>query len=156
MGLYEDHCSNILQTVLMGIFSYPDGPWSHTTTATQARSTDTDFLQLWKSFSYLQCVQRTFLCGHSCIPMWPFLHLQKQFLLTIQVSCLCTVWSILLQEWTRDIFGTAALSVHWSVHSSSCPGEFAGLLKLPWRAAVKTGQMLHSEASSSAEHLVTH
>lgn len=45
-----------------GLFSYPDGPWFYTTTPTQARSTDTDFLQL-----FLSPVESTMLCDHSCI-----------------------------------------------------------------------------------------
>lgn len=77
-----------------GVFSYPDGPWSYSNTHTSKVH--------WHWFS--STVQKLFLSpvGKKHF-LWPFLHVEKQFLLTIQVSCLYSVWSILLQEWLQDI-----------------------------------------------------
>lgn len=54
--------------------------------------------------------------------------------------------------------GKAAVSISWSMCSSSCPRRICRVAQnTPWREHVKTGQTLHREASrSSTEHFVTH
>lgn len=105
--------------------------------------------------------------------MWSFLHLQKQILLTIQVSYLCTGWSTPLREQPKGVSKKARVTT-WDVTehtkaeqqclsvglcaAAAAQGESAGLFEIPpWRAADEIGQTLHSEASrSSAEHFVAH
>lgn len=88
-----------------------------------------------------------------------------EFLLTIQLSYLCTVWSILWWEWSQGVSVKAkvtfpAVAWHTKVKqlrlsvglyaAEAAQGELAGLFKIPpRRAAVKTGQMLPSKALGS-------
>lgn len=85
----------------------------------------------WHWFS--STVQKLFPSpvGTKHFSMWPFLHLHKQILLTIQVSCLCSVWSILLQEWPQDIFGTAALPVHCLCTAAAAQGNLQSYSNSP-------------------------
>lgn len=164
MRVCKGHCSSIFSWIRWdtpncshGDILYPAGPWSYMITPTQERSIATDFLQQCKSFSYLTYKGLSYVTIPASAETVSTDHTGILFMYSLVNSAVGTASGHLWEGQSRHPGcysarrGKAAVSISWSMHSSSCPGGICRAVQNPppQRAAVEIGQMLHSEARSA-------